>query len=330
MTGPKAGSRHTFACAFSPSAMSETIDSAVRRALLARTLGAMGVLWAGLASPAWALRPRADSPNVAIDPLLLDSGLAGRWGAAMRRDLGWVAQWQAAPSRQVLDLLESGDVEVGLFLSHPRAAHLEKEGLIHDRRQLARTEVWLVGPADDPAGIRTEKDPARAIAQVLAARAAGVVNWQVGLPGEPAQQQGPDSPLAQLAAQLLAQPTSPPLPAGVGGRPASPAAPMAPIAGAATYRLVTQAAWLRQGAAAQASATGAPGTSSDKAGKATKGQAVGPRVWFQGHPALVLHAEVARSFRAKHPGGRLLVDWLDRPLARGTLRGAAGWQNVKG
>ena len=56
----------------------------------------------------------------------------------------------------------------------------------------------------------------------------------------------------------------------------------------------------------------------------------GTRVWFQGHPALVLHAEVARSFRGKHPGGKLLVDWLDRPLARGTLRGVAGWQNAKG
>lgn len=324
MTSPSPGSRHTFACVFSPSAMSETTDFAVRRALLARTLGAAGVLCAGLTSPAQALRPRADSPDAAIDPLLVDTGLAARWEAAMRRDLGWAAQWQVAASRQVLDRLEAGDAEVGLFLSLPRAAHLEKEGLIHDRRKLARTEVWLVGPADDPAGIRAEKDPARAIAQILAARAAGVVNWQVDLPSGPAQPQGSDGPLAQLAAQLLAQPASPPLPAAVGGRPASPTAP---IAGAPIYRLVTQAAWLRLGTAAQASATGA---GNDQAGKATKSPTRAPRIWFQGHPALVLHAEVARSFRARHPGGKLLVDWLDRPLARGTLRGAAGWQNAKG
>ena len=307
--------------------MSETTDFAVRRALLTRTLGASGVLCAGLSSPALALRPRADSPDVAIDPLLIDTGVAGRWGAAMRRDLGWAAQWQAAASRRVLDQLESGEVEVGLFLSLPRAAHLEKEGLIHDRRRLARTEVWLIGPADDPAGIRTEQDPARAIAQVLAARAAGVVNWQVGLPGEPAEQQGPDSPLAQLAAQLVAQTGSGSGSTGLIGK----AANLATLAGAPTYRLVTQAAWLRQGAAAQASAAGAgAGAARDKSAKTAKGQASGTRIWFQGHPALVLHAEVARSFRAKHPGGRLLVDWLDRPLARGTLRGAAGWQNAKG
>jgi len=279
--------------------MPETTEFAVRRALLMRTLGASGILCAGLCQPAWALRPRAESPEVAVDPLLADTGLTARWGAAMRRDLGWAAQWHATPSRQVLDRLESGEAEVGLFLSHPRAGHLEKEGLIHDRRKLARTEVWLVGPADDPAGIRSEKDPARAIAQVLAAQAAGVASWQTGLPGEPSAQPGADSPLAQLAAQLLAQPAAgQPLPAGLGNKPPNPTAP--------AYRLVTQAAWLRQG------------------------QARGTRVWFQGHPALVLHAEVARSFRGKHPGGRLLVDWLDRPLARGTLRGVAGWQNAKG
>lgn len=279
--------------------MPETTEFTVRRALLMRTLGASGTLFAGLSTPALALRPRAESPEVAVDPLLADTGLTARWGAAMRRDLGWAAQWHTSPSRQVLDRLESGEAEVGLFLSHPRAVHLEKEGLIHDRRKLARTEVWLVGPADDPAGIRSEKDPARAIAQVLAAQAAGVASWQTGLPGEPSAQQGANSPLAHLAAQLLAQPAAgQPTPAGLGNKPPNPTAP--------AYRLVTQAAWLRQG------------------------QARGTRVWFQGHPALVLHAEVARSFRGKHPGGRLLVDWLDRPLARGTLRGVAGWQNAKG
>ena len=322
MTRSAPGCRHTFACIFSPSFMPQPTDLAARRALLARTLGAAGVLCAGLQPPALALRPRADSPDVAIDPLLVDTGLAGRWGAAMRRDLGWAARWQAATSRQVLDRLESGEVEVGLFLSHPRAAFLEKEGLIHDRRQLARTEVWLIGPADDPAGIRSEKDPARAIAQVLAARAAGVVGWQVGLPGDPAETVGPDSPLAQLAARLLALPTGAG-PAGALGSKSSASA-----MGAPTYRLVTQAAWLRQGPAVQAgggvSSTREPGRPS------TRGQAGGTRVWFQGHPAMVLHAEVARSFRGRHPGGRLLVDWLDRPLARGTLRGAAGWQVVKG
>lgn len=267
--------------------MSEPPAFAVRRTLL-------GTLAVGLTSPAWAIRPRADSPEVAIEPLLVQTGLTARWGAAMRRDLGWAARWQPAPSRQVLDHLESGEAEVGLFLSHPRTQHLEQEGLIHDRRLLARTEVWLIGPADDPAGIRAEKDPARAIAQVLAARAAKVVSWQLGLPGDLA---GPDNPLAHLAAQLVAQPAS---------AVSTPA-----VAGVPVYRLVTQAAWLAQGSARAKVPTGT-------------------RIWFQGHPALALHAEVARSFRGKHPGGRLLVNWLDRPLARNALRGAAGWHNAKG
>jgi len=265
-----------------------------RRALLSH-LAAVGTVAAtmGLVSPALALRPRADSPDVAIDPLLVDTGLAARWGAAMRRDLGWAAQWRPLGSRQVLDQLESGDAEVGMFLSHPRAAFLEKEGLIHDRRPLARTEVWLAGPADDPAGIRTEKDPARAIAQVLAAQAAGVASWQTDTPGEA------DGPLAHLAAKLMGASLAAGSVAKPGARPAG--APALP-----TYRLVTQASWLRQGAP-----TKGPGAQ---------------RVWFQGHPELVLHAEIARSFRARHPGGKLLVSWLERPLARSAVRGTPGWQ----
>ena len=283
-----------FRLRFSPSAMPEPTNFAARRTLLKHSLGVAGVLCAGVSAPALAVRPRAESPEVATEQLLADSGLTARWGSAMRRDLGWAAQWQPMGSRQALDQLESGANEVGLFLSLPRAAYLEKEGLIHDRRKLARTEVWLVGPSDDPAGIRAEKDPARAIAQVLAAQAAGVASWQFGLSSDAASNQGPDGPLAQLAAQLLGQPAS----AGLGSKPVRPDVP--------SYRLVTQAAWLRQG------------------------QERGRRIWFQGHPALVLHAEVARSFRGRHPGGRMLVEWLDRPLARGTLRGAVGWQAVKG
>lgn len=271
--------------------MQEPPTSAVRRTLL----GILGATCAGLSAPTQAVRPRADSPEAAIDPLMVETGLAGRWGTAMRRDLGWAARWQAAPSRQVLDQLESGETEVGLFLTHPRADHLVREGLIHDRRKLARTEVWLVGPANDPAGIRSEKDPARAIAQIQAAQAAGVAAWQTGLPGEP---EGTDGPLAQLTARLLGNANA----TSAGRAQVTPAQPGPPA-----YRLVTQAAWLRAAPSPQ-----------------------GTRTWFQGHPALVLHAEVARSFRGKHPGGRLLVDWLDRPLARNALRGATGWQNTKG
>jgi len=275
--------------------MPELPAPADRRAMLSQlaAVGAVAASATGLVPPALAVRPRADSPDVAIDPLLVDTGLAARWGAAMRRDLGWAAQWRPLGSRQVLDQLESGEAEVGMFLSHPRAAFLEKEGLIHDRRPLARTEVWLVGPADDPAGIRTEKDPARAIAQVLAAQAAGVASWQTDAPAEA------DGPLANLAAKLMGAS----LVAGSVGKPgAGPAgAPALP-----TYRLVTQASWLRQGAP-----TRGPGA---------------PRIWFQGHPALVLQAEVARSFRGKHAGGKLLVSWLERPLARSAVRGTPGWQ----
>ena len=50
--------------------MSEPPAFAVRRTLL-------GTLAVGLTSPAWAIRPRADSPEVAIEPLLVEVAATG-------------------------------------------------------------------------------------------------------------------------------------------------------------------------------------------------------------------------------------------------------------
>jgi hypothetical protein len=261
--------------------MSALPASIVRRSLFG-ALGAMGI---SLSSPALAVRPRANSPQVAIDSLLVRSGVTRRWAAAMSRDLGWAAQWLNTPSREVLSRLESGESSVGIFLSHPRADHLVREGLIHDRQRLASTEVWLIGPAADPAGIRGEHDPARAIAQIKAAEAAGVASWQAG------ESRSPDDPLAQLAARLQ------------GHGAIQPSLTDHRLPG---YRLITHAEWLF-----------------------AEQRSKGSSVWLRGHPALVLHAEVARSFRGKHPGGSLLVEWLDSAMARGAWTGTAGWLSKK-
>ena len=102
-----------------------------------------------LGDAAWAnprVAPRADSPEVGVDPALVASGLTTRWGQAMRRDLGWAARWTPLPSGALLRALAQGDIDMGLFLSHPQADRLAQEGLIHDRHVLARTDVLLLGP----------------------------------------------------------------------------------------------------------------------------------------------------------------------------------------
>ncbi len=253
-----------------------------RRHLIQLGTGLLACAGMGVADIALAahLPPRADSPRVGVDPIFIDAGLTARWKLAMGRDLGWQAQWLPLATAEVLRQLEAGEIDAGLFLSHPRADALDREGLIHSRSTIGSTPVWLVGPPDDQAGIRSERDPGRVLSQVLLAAQAGAVNWV-----PPAEQ----SPLAGLLAAL----TRGQLP-----RLAKASADRKPPAGQA-YELVTRAQW----------------------------RADRRKVWLQGDARMVLTAQVACSFRSRHPGAKLLVNWLGWPMAQSAFRQAGpGWQ----
>lgn len=267
-------------------------------ALLARRpflqLSLSSVLGLGAASSALAdprVTARAESPLVGVDPAFIDTGLTARWQAAMKQDLGWSARWSPMDTAQVLSQLEQGQVDAGLFLSHPKADELDKQGLIYNRHTLARTSVVLLGPVDDLAGIRSETDPARALSQVLAASSAGAARWQPPVPG---------SALGMLADQLTGGAASKglPLPAGGDGK-AKASAP--------AYRLMTRAQFLK-----------AP----------PRGERL--KVWLADAPKFELRAQVACSFRSRHAGAKLLLSWLQWPLAQNTIKAAQpGWQPVK-
>ncbi len=247
---------------------------------------------------AWAnprVAPRADSPEVGVDPALVASGLAARWGQAMRRDLGWAARWTPLPSGALLQALAQGDIDMGIYLSHPQAERLSQEGLIHDRHVLARTDVLLLGPTHDDAGIRSETAPANALRQVLAAHAAGAASWQA-----PA----PDTALAAWLTGLGVQ--APPKASGAKVRPE----------GEVPYRLSTRAEW--------------------QAEQAQRGrQVANTRIWLPGGMAgttnMRLACEVARPFRTRHPGARMLSQWLQGPLGQDAVRASAqAWQAPQG
>lgn len=232
---------------------------------------------------------RAESPRIGTDPILTSTGITARWQADMRQDLGWAARFEAMRTREVLRALEQGSIDAGIFLSHPRADKLDQDGLIYDRQTLARTDVLLLGPQDDVAGIQGETDGTRAIRQVLAACRAGVATWY---PLEP------DSPLDALAHRLSG---------GQLNASLSQAASLQTERSLPTYRLMTRAQWQQIRSPDQPS-----------------------KVWVSGGRDLVLQAQVACSFHARHPGAKLLVKWLQWPLAQRALRGRhSGWQSIK-
>lgn len=231
---------------------------------------------------------RAESPNVGVDPLLIATGLTARWQASMKQDLGWAARWTAMDSAEILTGLEQGEIDAGLFLSHPRADALDKQGLIYNRKTIARTDVLLLGPQDDLAGIRSESDPGRALTQVLAAASAGAARWAQPPAG---------SPLAALADQLTQGLASKGLTSA--NKPASGHAP--------AYRLMSRAQWLK-----------------------TPPRNEKLKIWLADKPTLALEAQIACSYRSRHAGAKLLVSWLQWPLAQSAVKAARpAWHPIK-
>jgi hypothetical protein len=175
----------------------------------------------------WAARPPREGPLIGVDSLLTLTGLTARWQNALRRDLGMASRWSDMDSAQVLAQLEQGQIHIGLFLSHPKADELARQGLIHSRHRLASTDVLLLGPVKDVAGIRGETDIVRAMAQIRMAVGAGAAAWRSA---------PPLSALDALTRQL-----DPTLPAAT-----PPATQAIDVAKPPAYRLMTRAQWLRQ------------------------------------------------------------------------------------
>lgn len=240
-------------------------------------------LWAAPKGP----RPLAEGPRVAADPVIIATGLSARWKSAMAQDLGWSADFSPYESGSVLDMLNNGQTDVGLFLSHPKADDLDKQGLIYERHALATTDVVLVGPTSDLAGIRSETDAGRALTQIIVAAGAGQAKWM-----PPA----PHSALAALADNLTK---------GLATKGMASGNPSKPVPGPA-YQLMTRAGITK---------TGLP---------------AGTKIWALPDPKMALQLEAALSFRTRHAAGKLLVTWLQWPMAQSIVnKSQPAWRKLK-
>lgn len=260
-------------------------DRSRRHLMTLSTIGLMApsALWAAPKSP----HPLAEGPRVATDPVVIATGLSTRWKSAMAQDLGWSADFSPQESGTVLDMLNQGQTDVGLFLSHPKADDLDKQGLIYERHALASTDVVLVGPSTDLAGIRSETDAGRALTQIIVAAGAGQAKWT-----PPA----PQSALAALADSLTK---------GLATKGMASGAANKPVGGPA-YQLLTRASLAKSGLPA------------------------GTKIWAIPDPKMVLQLEAALSFRTRHAAGKLLVTWLQWPMAQSIVnKSQPAWRKLK-
>jgi tungstate transport system substrate-binding protein len=131
---------------------------------------------AALALP-WPLaaqrRPARDAPlRLGADSALTACGFVQTLAAAFGRESGLPIRWVAAPTSAMLEALEQGEIDAGLGMAPDAEARLEQQGLVHDRRAIARTGFVLVGPAARgvlPDGVAGNGDAARALALLAAA-----------------------------------------------------------------------------------------------------------------------------------------------------------------
>ncbi len=115
------------------------------------------------------LGARAESLRVATTTSFVASGLAEVLIPEIARALGLEVQLVIVGSGQALRLGAAGDVDA--VLSHDQKAALLAEGHFSRRVPVMRQDFVLLGPAHDPAGVRSAASAVEALARIARARA---------------------------------------------------------------------------------------------------------------------------------------------------------------
>jgi tungstate transport system substrate-binding protein len=268
-------------------------SGAMKRRTLLFTCGLSPLL-----TPSWAqtvLRKSLQDPmRLGVETSLFEAGLASQLQRSLGRDTGVAVQLVPGTSAALLMALERGELDATMTNAPELETKLEKQGLAHDRQAVTVGDLVLVGPlvgkgkkATDPAGVLREPDIAVALARLSQAQARFI--------GAP---QGSGAHLAELALWRAAK--------------VAPAAPWYiktdaegdAIAQAATqeaYTLVERALWLKRSRKPLA-------------------------VMVEGDPRMAVPVHVMRSFRVRHPAGKLFVQWVAGPSGRRVAASLPGWR----
>lgn len=238
----------------------------------------------------------ADPMHLGVEQSLVDSGLAGKLQRSFGRDTGVAVLLVPGASATVLAALEQGEVDAALTDAPEIEMRLEKQGLAHDRRQVAMGDMVLVGPVTgkgrklvDPAGVAGERDIATALVKLSQAQARVV-----------SAPDGSGAYLAELALWRAAK-VGPAAPWYAKTPEKEDALALAATQGA--YTLVDRGRWLARGRKPLA-------------------------VLVEGDARMGLPVHVMRSFRVNHPAAKLFVQWVSGPQGHQVAGSVAGWRGA--
>lgn len=236
----------------------------------------------------------SDPMRLAVDDALADSGLAAELQRGFGRDTGLAVQLLRGPAASVLEALERGEHDAAITNVPSIELPLEKQGLVHDRRLVARSDFLLVGPSVLAKPLAAGKDVALAMSRLAQAQAPFL-----------SRPDGSGTYHAELAAWRAAQ--------------------MAP-AGPWYLKAEAGASVLLQARDQKAC------TLVERGVWAAQGGGKGYGVLAQGDPRLMVDVHVMRTFRAQrqHPAGKLFVAWITGPKGRQLSAAHRGYQGVTG
>jgi tungstate transport system substrate-binding protein len=235
--------------------------------------------------------------RLGVDHALMASGLAKSLQHAFGANTGIAVLLVPGPATAVLEAIRNGEVDAALLDAPAGEADLERQGLVHDRRPIARGEFIVVGPMPAPVRGRRPPPPGRSGAEALEhirmladADPAGVVFLSAG-----------DGSGVHVAEQALwrAARIAPAAPWYVAAASDPPLIAQARQRGA--YAVVEKGAWLRQG--------GAP---------------LG--VLVEGDPSLAEQVHAMRSFRVSHPAGKIFLAWIAGGRGRAVVAAHGGYR----
>ena len=232
-------------------------------------------------------RTRAERPSdrggplrLGVDRALVESGLARSLQHAFGADTGIAVLLVPGPALGVLDAARNGEIDAALVNAPAAEDVLEQQGLVHDRRPIARSEFVVVGPL--PGGTRGRPPPPAhsgvEVIERIRAEAAADPASLVFLSAN-------DGSGVHIAEQSLwrAARIEPVPPWYVAAEPGRPFAAQVRARGA--YALVERGAWMAAG--------GAPLV-----------------VLAAGDPLLAEPVHAMRSFHVNHPAGKIFIAWI--------------------
>jgi tungstate transport system substrate-binding protein len=236
-----------------------------------------------------AQRRSLDHPlRLAADDALMDSGLAVQLQRAFGRDTGVAVQLIRGPASALLRALERGEHDAALTNAPSVEAELERQGLVHDRRSIARAEFVLVGPSVLAKSLAAAHDVSTALARLAAAGAPFLTRAD-----------GSGTHLAEQALWRAAK-LAPAAPWYLQATPAT--SPLTQAQSLKACTLVDKGAWTAHAAAA------------------------GYGVLVDGDPLLAVDVHVMRPFRGNHPSAKLFVNWIAGAQGLRVISGVRGYR----